>query len=260
MKKRFLAGAILALFVFVGSKMLVAQDNAPVDKDKAPIHKEMKLTDEQKAKVEELKTSHRLATVDLRADLEKIGIMFKEEMAKPEPNKQTLEGLVKKMSVAREKLQMSRIDHMLAMRKILGPKWHGEGACAMGGEPGMMNRGGERAMLGRGRMPRAERSGAKACPSMSRMGGGQGDCCEKGAMMSGCKGSGSCKGSCSSASARGNWRNKMFRPDGRKSGKSCSGDCKSMGEMRGGCRMHMKGASPDGGCRIEIEKKVIEKR
>jgi len=287
MKKRLLVGVVLMLVVFAISTMLAAQEKAPAGKEMAARHKEMKLTDDQKAKVEELKTNQRLKTIDLKADLQKLGIMLKQEMMKPEPNKQELEGIVKKMSVAREKLQLAHIEHMLAMRKILGPDWRahmsmggGEGCkmmegpgmmegCGMAEGPGMkggaMDQGSGGCMMHRSPMPGAARErGTMRAPMRRMMREGKGRGVEEKRMVwieksgsgkhccSSAKssmGNKSCKGSCSTTG--GSWNQKMFRPFGKKDGHSCSGDCKGMGEMKG-C-----GGEGNGPRRIEV--KVIGK-
>jgi hypothetical protein len=192
----------------------------------------------------------RLKTIDLKAEQQKLGIMLKKEMMKPEPAMQDVEGIVRKMSAVREKLQLARIEHMLAMRKILGPDWRkhmqaGMGGCGdMMGEAGMEFAGDEKdvnimrkptpgmgegcGMMGK-RVMRIRTAGrdSKPCCSMERPG--------MGAMKGGCmmmqKG-GKC---CSQMS--GKWHSKMFRPFGKKG--CCSG-------MSGGM-MH-KGAMGAGGC------------
>jgi len=185
----------------------------------------------------------RLKTIDLKAEQEKLGIMLKKEMMKPEPVMQDIEGVVKKMSAVREKLQLARIEHVLAMRKLLGPDWRklmrpGMGECKdeckeMMGGPGMMGR----------RVIRMRTAGSDSKPgcSMERpgMAAMKGGCMmdkgqemgEKGGCMMMQKG-----GKCSSHMS-GKWHSKMFRPYGKKG--CCSG-------MSGGM-MH-KGAMGAGGC------------
>jgi hypothetical protein len=150
MKKGLVAIVVSALMLVLSVSMIAAQEKAPVEKakaacsmEKATCEKGMKLTDEQKGKVEELKTNFQLKTIDLKAEQQKLGIMLKKEIAKPEPAMQDIEGIIKKMSAVREKLQLARIEHMLAMRKVLGPDWkkimHPDMGCCpeMMGGPGM---------------------------------------------------------------------------------------------------------------------------
>jgi len=277
MKKGFVVVMVLALMLLLGASMIAAQEKAAPAKEQASCHKEMKLTDENKGKVEELKMNFRLKAIDLKAEQQKLGIMLKKEMMKPEPVMQDVEGIVRKMSAVREKLQLARIEHMLAMRKVLGPDWAkrmgpGMGGCKeMMGDPGMECAGDEEdvnimreSMPGKGegcgmmdkRVIRIRTAGpdSKPCCSMERPG--------MGAMKGGCmmmqKG-----GKCSSHMS-GKWHSKMFRPNGRKGccpgmsggmmhrGAMGAGGC--MGEKTGkdGCSM----SCTEGGARKEIKCKV----
>jgi len=218
MKKGSVVVIALALMLLMSASMIAAQEKAAPAKEQASCHKEMKLTDENKGKVEELKMNFHLKTIDLKAEQQKLGIMLKKEMMKPEPVMQDVEGIVRKMSAVREKLQLARIEHMLAMRKVLGPDWRkhmhaGMGGCGeMMGEAGMEFAGDEKDVV----------IMRQLTPGMGAMKGGS-------MMMQ--KG-GKC---CSQMS--GKWHGKMFRPFGKKS--CCPG-------MSGGM-MH-KGARGAGGC------------
>jgi hypothetical protein len=133
MKKGLMILVALSIALLMGASMLVAQEKAAAEKEKGSCKKEMKLTDEQKTKMEEMKADFRLKMIDLKANQEKLGIMLKKEMMKPEPAMKDIEVIVKKMSAGREQIQLARIGHMLAMRKIVGPE-----ACkGMGGGMGM---------------------------------------------------------------------------------------------------------------------------
>ncbi len=79
------------------------------------------LDDEQQMKMEKLSLEHKLATVDMRAEQAKLRLEMKQEMLKDEPSRKTLEKLAKGIAANREKMQMSRIDHMLDVKKILTP-------------------------------------------------------------------------------------------------------------------------------------------
>jgi|WetSurMetagenome_2_1015567.scaffolds.fasta_scaffold21217_5 hypothetical protein len=166
MKKGLLVLVALSIALLMGASMLVAQEKACAEKEKGSCMKEMKLTDAQKAKIEEMKTNLRLKMIDLKADREKLGVMLKQEMMKPEPAMKDIEVIVKKMSAVREQIQLAGIEHMLAMRKIIGPdafkKMHGgmgmgcgmQGMSCCGGEGDHMMMGGpgmgnERGMRGK---------------------------------------------------------------------------------------------------------------
>lgn len=143
MKKGLLVLVALSIALLMGASMLVAQEKACAGMEKGTCKNEMKLTDEQKAKIEDMKMSFRLKMIDLKAEREKLGIMLKKEMMKPEPAMKDIEVVVKKMSAVREQIQLAGIGHMLAMRKILGPdafkSMHGGMGmgCGMEGMRGM---------------------------------------------------------------------------------------------------------------------------
>jgi len=80
------------------------------------------LDDEQQVKMEKLSLEHKLAGVDLRAEQMKLRLQMKEEMLKDEPDRKTLEKFAKSIATNHEKMQMSRIAHMLDVKKILTPE------------------------------------------------------------------------------------------------------------------------------------------
>jgi Spy/CpxP family protein refolding chaperone len=77
------------------------------------------LDDEQQMKMEKLSLEHRLATIDLKAEQMKLRLQMKEELLKDEPDKKALEKFAKSIAANHEKMQMSRIGHMLDVKKIL---------------------------------------------------------------------------------------------------------------------------------------------
>jgi Spy/CpxP family protein refolding chaperone len=159
MKKGLIVFVALSVALLMSASMLVAQEKASAGKEKGTFKKEMKLTDEQKAKIEDLRTNLRLKMIDLKAEREKLGIALKQEMAKPEPSMQEIEGIIKKLSAVREKSQLAAIGQRLEMRKLLGPDAFKGRFMREGGMPGMM--GGGREMPGMGMMMRGE--GRSAC-------------------------------------------------------------------------------------------------
>jgi hypothetical protein len=150
MKKVLTLGAALVLIVFLSASMLVAQDRGAREKGKASSQKEMKLSDEQKAKIKEMRMDLRLKMVDVKAEREKTLILLRKEIMKPEPSMEEIQGLVKRLSDAREKMQLAAIENLLAIRTFLGSDWRslirGEmrERGAMMGELGMAGAGEER--------------------------------------------------------------------------------------------------------------------
>ena len=107
MKKGLLVLVALSIALLMGASMLVAQEKASAGMEKGTCKKEMKLTDEQKTKIEEMKMNFRLKMIDLKAEQEKLGITLKKEMMKPEPAMKDIEVVVKKMSAVREQIQLA---------------------------------------------------------------------------------------------------------------------------------------------------------
>lgn len=77
---------------------------------------------EQQLKMEKLSLEHRLATLDLKAEQQKLRIAMKEELLKDAPDKKALEKYAKSIAANHEKMQMNRIAHMLDVKKILTPE------------------------------------------------------------------------------------------------------------------------------------------
>ena len=288
MKRVLTIGAALMLVVFLSASMLVAQEKAAAEKgkascemEKASCQKEMKLTDDQKAKIEAMRTDLRLKMIDLRAERAKLAIALGEEIKKPDPNMTEIQGILKKLSDVREKIQLAVIGHVIEMRKLVGPEWR----TIMRGElrefretmeraegPGMAGESEERdVMIGRGPMRGMWGMGARArmmMPMMmerraireERAEGEEGGGCMMhregmGEMKGGCMmmqkgGTGEMKGGCMmmqkegacGSNMHGNWNRTRFRPYGRSSGCCCMG----------GCMMHMGGmGGMKGGCGMQ---------
>jgi hypothetical protein len=246
MKKGFVILAALSIALLMGSSALLAQEKAPVEKEKGTCKKEMKLTYEQKAKIEEMRTNLRLKMIDLKAEREKLAIALKQEMKKPEPSMQEIEGIVKKLSGVREKIQLATIEHRLAMKKFLGPdackggfmgmgegcgeKDHGEGhECRMMRQPRMGMREGRE-------MPHRRTMVIKTDGSGCEMGHGGTVMWQQRASGAGCAehaGMADCvvmmkKAHKCNHPRYGNWYHKMYRPFGR--GDAHQTGCCSIGQ------------------------------
>jgi hypothetical protein len=256
MKKGLIVFVALSIALLMSASMLVAQEKASAEKEKGTCKKEMKLTDEQKAKIEELRTNLRLKMIDLKAEREKLGIALKNEMAKPEPSMQEIEGIIKKLSAVREKTQLAAIGQRLEMRKLLGPDafkggfmWMEEGRGMKGAQGMRRGRGMHGAMMME-KPGMAGRTGMMGKPGMAA-----------GCEMS-CTGMMMQKGHGRSARPMGSWHHRMFRPFGRHERAGMAG-CNTMGKgnMEGGCKMDAAGCHANEGakkvmkCKMEREDK-----
>lgn len=80
------------------------------------------MSDEQCAKLVDLRTEHQMAGIKLGAELKILKLRMCQELAKDDPSAKELEDLVSKMGAARAELQKKWIDHLLQARKILEPE------------------------------------------------------------------------------------------------------------------------------------------
>ena len=263
MMKRFAVVAALASLMMFAASMAAAQEKevkvtvvAGKDATATCAHAS-KLTDEQKAKVEGLRAEQRLQAIELRADLQKLGVELKREKGKAEPDMKAVEAVIKKMSAARERLQMNRIEHGIAMKKLLGDDWRGHMSSGRGGDEmmrveGEAGEGGERDVrvlrfrdrdaAREARMPgpegrRVERMKAVPHAKMSVCAPGspammkhrKGSAPKAGCMGHDARGGNAvraranrkdCSGSC--APYKSAWESRMFRPRGRKTEHRCT--------------------------------------
>jgi Spy/CpxP family protein refolding chaperone len=261
MMKRFAAMAALASLVMFAASMAAAQEKevkvtiVAEDEASAPRAGAMKLTDEQRAKVDELRTEQRLRTIELRADLAKLGVELKRETGKSEPDMEAVEAVLKKMSAVRERIQMSRIEHGMAMKKLLGDGWRsharrergekdtmwiGAGECEEHGDrdvrvirfkdrEGAARQGADgRRLGGMAVVPHAKASGhAPGSPAMMkhvRKGIVPKASCPAhdargGKALRARSARKVCSGSC--AAHKSNWESRMFRPRGKKTEHRC---------------------------------------
>jgi hypothetical protein len=98
----------------------------------------MDLTEEQMAKLGELKMEHEIATIKLEAELKVLKLKMKHAMAMHDATAKELKGLVSNMAAVKEKMGLEKIDKMMAAKKIMGPEnwklyWKCCGAKAYGG-------------------------------------------------------------------------------------------------------------------------------
>lgn len=83
--------------------------------------KELGLSDKQTEQMDQLSLSHRKNVIKLEADLKIAEIEFR-DMMEGDPSEADVRKKAKALSQLREKLQDLRIDHMLAVRKVLTPE------------------------------------------------------------------------------------------------------------------------------------------
>jgi len=269
MRKRLFVVVAIALMLLVPSAVLLAQEKPACAKAKEA--KEMKLTDEQKTKVQAFRMDQRMKAIDARAELQKQAIMLKKELMKDQPSMTDVEAILKKMSDARMKLQTIRVQGLLEMRKILGPDWktymkarrmggaptemgemdkegdegdegeemEAEGPTEMAPMAGCMGAGGP---MGEGRKVIILRKGPGGSMEMGEMGG-----------MGGCMGMPGMRGGCCMMHKEGKGRGRGSMAGGCMMLERGKGGRMGMPGMRGGCMMQKEGkgcgmGSMAGGC------------
>ncbi len=82
--------------------------------------KELDISEKQAEQIDQLSLSHRKNIIKLKADLEIAELEFRDLM-EGDPSEADVRKKAKAISQLREKLQDLRIDHMLAVRKVLTP-------------------------------------------------------------------------------------------------------------------------------------------
>ncbi len=83
--------------------------------------KELGLSDKQAEQIDDLTLKHRKSVVRLEADL-KIAEMDFQDLMEGDPSESEIRKKAKDMSQLRERMQDLRIDHMLAVRRVLTPE------------------------------------------------------------------------------------------------------------------------------------------
>jgi Spy/CpxP family protein refolding chaperone len=111
--------------------------------------KELNLTDDQKAKIEDLNFANRNAMIDLRASMQKAHLKMQHEMMADTPDKARMLAASKEVNAIQGQIADARINHLFAMRAILTPdqlkKWKDcRGGMRMGLGLGICNPSGPR--------------------------------------------------------------------------------------------------------------------
>ncbi len=182
----------IALLVLLTPAVLSAQGMcASKEKEtcKATCKEKMELTEEQEAKIAGLKFEQEISSIKLEAELKVLKLTLKQEMSKDDPSEKELKALVSKIAAIQEKQHLMKIEHMLAMRKILGPEnWKMHKKCCGG-------------MGGHGCMG-MDCGGGGSCGMSVGCGMGGHCCMGMGCGSAGCRGMGMCGAGCCGTGGR----------------------------------------------------------
>jgi len=83
------------------------------------VRQKLQLSDEQRGKIESISRDHEIREIDLRADLEKQGLLLRRQMEADSPDESQVIAQVEKLSQARAQLEKSQMETVLAMRRVL---------------------------------------------------------------------------------------------------------------------------------------------
>ncbi|MFH1368635.1 MAG: Spy/CpxP family protein refolding chaperone [Elusimicrobiota bacterium] len=124
--KKFLKALAMTLFILSGSCALSADDNRKggenmMRKDFEKSAKELKLTEEQKDKIEKHRNACKLQMKEIRAEMTKIHKDLKEVLNKAETDKTKVDGLIEELKKLHAKQLESMVDRVAEMKKILTP-------------------------------------------------------------------------------------------------------------------------------------------
>lgn len=112
---------ILALLItFTTTSYAQAKPNRGFrEEGREKFKQELNLTDEQEAKMKELRLKQEEKMIDLRANQKKEQLALKKLMSADQPNKKKLYAQIDKISSADAKIKKARLDHRLKVRSIL---------------------------------------------------------------------------------------------------------------------------------------------
>lgn len=85
------------------------------------VAKDLGLSDKQAEQIDKLTLDHRKSVIKLRADLRIAELEFR-DMMEGDPSEADVRKKAKAVSLMREKLSDLKVDHMLAVRKVLTPE------------------------------------------------------------------------------------------------------------------------------------------
>ena len=129
MRKTWLIAFLAIIFITVISAPTIAQDRKPEEKAKLraggrdfDVMKKLKLTDEQKQKLKELRFDLAKDMAKLRADLKVARLELEHLMSQDSPKASDAKVKVAQVNQARSKMLQRSVDHRLELKKILTPE------------------------------------------------------------------------------------------------------------------------------------------
>lgn len=115
MRRRFFVCSVLALALLVPLAVSAQEEAEDVMRPAAALD----LSEEQMEAMAAMRTAHRMAMIDLRAEQKKLRLEMMTELRKSDPDRGKLEATIDKLSTVREKIEKQRLGHLLSVRDVL---------------------------------------------------------------------------------------------------------------------------------------------
>ncbi len=121
MKKLSLSiGLILAVMIAASVNLYPQQMNKSRGENfRGRMFEKLNLTDDQKAKIEDLQIQHQKAMIDLHADLQKKRLDMKELIHKGNFSRSDFLNITNEINAARDKIATARANHMMDIYSLL---------------------------------------------------------------------------------------------------------------------------------------------
>jgi Spy/CpxP family protein refolding chaperone len=121
LKKLSLIGVLIAAFVIAAAVNFYPQkqDQPRGERFRGRMFQKLNLTDEQKAKIEQLGIDNQKAMIDLRADMQKKRLAMKELMNKGNYSRADFLSVVKDLNAMRDKITEARANHRMDIYELL---------------------------------------------------------------------------------------------------------------------------------------------
>ncbi len=121
MKKVSIIGGLILIVIIAAAVNFYPQksDGPRGERFRGKMIEKLKLTDDQKDKIEQLRIEHQKAMIDLRADMQKKSLALKELMRKGNYSRSDYLNLANDISSARDKIAAARANHRMDVYELL---------------------------------------------------------------------------------------------------------------------------------------------
>ncbi len=117
--KNTIVAFLSAIFIFATISDANAQKRGDMRQNFNRMHEQLNLTDQQKAKVEELRLKHQEQMIDMRAELEKARLENQKLRNSDNLNRSDVISQTKKMNNIKNNMAESRVNHKMDVYELL---------------------------------------------------------------------------------------------------------------------------------------------